>query len=153
MTIREAEPRDIEEVLVLGWEMHQESRYKTMEFSLEKVAQFFQFVIDSPDYIFLVVEKNSRVVGGFIGYAMPQWFSDDLAAGDFALFIDQENRGGTAALKLVKKYIEWAKSKGVASENIGLGITTGIHTEKTQMFYERLGFEMTGLVMNFRGDA
>lgn len=151
MMIRKAEHRDLEEVLVLGWEMHQESRYKSMAFNLEKVASLLEYIISSNDYIFLVSERNSRVIGGFIGYAMPQWFSDELAASDFALFIDKENRGGRSALEMVRKYILWAKEKGVKPENIGLGITTGVHTEKTKIFYEKLGFEEVGLVMKYIG--
>lgn len=153
MIIREAELKDLEQALVVGWEMHQESRYRNMEFNLDKVAQFFTFIIESSDYLFLIVEKNSQVVGGFIGYAMPTWFSDELAAGDFALYIYPEHRGGTAALRMVKQYLAWCESKGVPPDNIDLGITTGVHTEKTKAFYEKLGFEMTGLVMNYRGKA
>lgn len=153
MNIRKAEHRDLEEALILGWEMHQESRYKSMDFNLEKVAQFFQMAMFSNEYLFLVAEKNSRVVGGFIGYAMPHWCSDDLVAGDFALYVAPEFRGTTTAFRMIRRYVKWAKDKGVSEEFIGLGITTGVHTDATQRLYEKSGFELTGLTMNFRGAA
>jgi len=148
--IREATHEDLERLLVLGYEMHQESRYKTMQYNLEKVAEFFTIAIDKPEWLALVVEIDGQVVGGFVGYAMPQWFSDDLFAGDNALFIEQRHRGGTAAARLIKKFSEWALSKGVKPGNISLGITTGVHMNKTQSLYEKLGLEQTGVILNFK---
>ena len=147
MIIREATKDDLSECLVLGWEMHQESRYKNQDFNLEKVALFFEIAIHNHKYLFLVGEKEGKIIGGFIGYIMAQWFGDDLQSGDFAVFIEKEHRGGRLALGLIKKYIAWAKSKGVNDNFIGLGITTDVNTEKTEVFYKKLGFNRTGLTM------
>jgi GNAT superfamily N-acetyltransferase len=76
-----------------------------------------------------------------------------LVSGDFALFMAPEFRGSSTAYRFVKEYVEWAKGKGVEDKNIGLGISTGVHTEATKRLYEKNGFEVTGLSMNFRGAA
>jgi GNAT superfamily N-acetyltransferase len=149
--IREARYDDLEQILILGWDMHQESRYKDLDYDVEKSAMFFQMAMDDSKYLFLVSEKAGQIIGGFIGYCVSQWFSDDKTAGDLVLYVQPEHRGGLSAVRLVKKYIEWAKDQGVKDGHIGLGITTGIHTEKTGRFYESLGFEKTGIVMSHRG--
>jgi GNAT superfamily N-acetyltransferase len=152
--IRFATRNDFEQAVVLGWEMHQQSpRYSKMNYNLEKVVMFFESIINNDDYLFLVAEKEGRLVGGFIGYVMPTWFGDDLTAGDFSLFIHQDHRGGTTAPRLIKKYIAWAKAKGVKAENIGLGITTGVDPEKTAKLYEMLNFQESGILMNLKGGA
>lgn len=150
--IREARNDDLEQLLILGWEMHQESRYRDLEYSLEKSAEFFQMAIERSDYLFLVSEKAGELVGGFIGFCTAQWFSDEKTAGDLVLYLQPEHRGGMHAARLVKKYIEWAKAQGVNDQYIGLGITTGIHTDKTKSFYQLIGFDEVGIIMSYRGD-
>lgn len=151
MILRDAKEIDIDQMLALGFEMHQESRYCEMEFSREKVAGLFRLAIKDENYLFTVLEVNGCIVGGFIGYITPHWFSDEMVSGDFALFVDKEYRGWRGASILIKTYVKWAKDKGIKSKNIALGITTGIATEKTQALYKRLGFDNTGYVMNYRG--
>lgn len=150
--IREATEADIEDLLVLGWEMHQESRYSSMSYDLEKVTVLFLTAIQSDSYIFLVAENDGVVIGGFLGCVMPQWFSTDLCAYDFSLFIHKDFRGGSTAAKLAKKYVSWATAQGVNPENISAGITTGVQTEKTTKLYEAIGFKQSGVIMSFKGD-
>lgn len=148
--IREATFADLEEMIVLGYDMHQESRFKTCEYSVEKVCAFLSMAINSDDYLAIVCEKQSTVIGGFVGFVAPHWFSDDLMAGDFALFMHPDHRGGRAAAKLVKRFIDWALEKGVSREFIQPGITTGVEVEKTTKLYEFLGFEKTGAFFTLR---
>lgn len=150
--IRNAVHSDLEELIILGWEMHQESSYKRMSYSPERVAESFIQFIDSDNYLFLVVEKDSRLIGGFVGFVHPQWFSDELISGDLALFVEQGMRGGVCAAQMINRFCKWAISQGVERHNIQLGITTGVKVEETTRLYEKLGFIRTGSVFNYRGD-
>jgi len=146
--IRPAIYSDLEPLIYLGYEMHQESRFSELDYNVEKVAHLFTLAVDSEDYLFLVVEVDCRVVGGFIGYVSPHWFSDDLMAGDFALFVKKEFRGQRSSLKLAKQYAEWAKSKGVKPEFITAGISTGVNVQETEKLYSLCGFEKFGSIMS-----
>lgn len=146
--IREATFDDLEEAILLGYEMHQESRHSVFAYSPERVASFFSQCIVSDDYLFLVEQQQSGIVGGFIGFCLPQWFSDDLHAGDFALFLKPEARGGTSALRMVKQYTYWAKRKG--AKVITLGVSTGVKREETGALYEFCGYRKFGDLYEYR---
>jgi GNAT superfamily N-acetyltransferase len=150
--IRQATIGDLEELIILGWEMHQESSFSRMTYNLERVAESFAMFVEDDGYLFLVSEKKGKVVGGFIGFYHQMWFSDDNVAGDIALFVDPDGRGGMAAAQMIKRFIEWAVDHDVSPCNIQLGITTGVHVEKTASLYEMLGFNRAGLIFNYKGD-
>lgn len=151
MIIRPATFKDIDQMVELGLEMHQESRFKLLEYHPDKTALSMRLMLDKPDHLVLVAEIDGLIIGGFAGYALEHWCSHDRVAGDYFLFISQQFRGGTLALRLVRAYMEWAQEQGVKRELIGLGISTGVLTARTQRLYERLGFEATGTLMHLRG--
>lgn len=132
--------------------MHQESSYKRMSYSLERVAESFVQFMESDNYLFLVVEKDSRLIGGFIGFIHTQWFSDELIAGDLALFVEPGMRGGVCAAQMINRFCKWANAQGVEKHNIQLGITTGVKVEETTRLYEKLGFMRSGTIFNYRGE-
>ena len=149
MTIRMAQLDDIEHLIVLGWEMHQESRFQKMEFDVDKTANSLIQWLDADDCLLLVAEdKAGKIIGGFAGYAVAPWFSAEIQAGDFGLFLTAKHRGGMTAFRLVRKYLEWAKSKKAVL--IQLGITTGFHVEQTGQLYERIGFKWMGSLFEYR---
>lgn len=147
--IREATRGDIEEIIGLAFEMHQESRYCVMEFDVEKVVGFLVGCIEHEDYLLLVAEKGGKIIGGFAGFVMEQWFSHDLFASDFALFVSPDRRGGMVAAQLVKAFTGWAKVKGC--KMIQLGISTGVKVKETGKLYERLGYENYGELFEYKG--
>lgn len=149
--IREAQLDDIEHLIVLGWEMHQESRFQKMEFDIDKTANSLIQWLDAEDCLLLVAEEKGQVIGGFAGYAIAPWFSNEVQAGDFGLFLTAKHRGGMTAFRLVRKYLEWARSKKAVL--IQLGITTGFQVEATGQMYERIGFEWMGSLYEFREAA
>ena len=152
-TLRDATNEDLEHLILLGWEMHQESRFKNMEYSPERVANFLVMNISDPDFLICVAEKNGEIVGGFIGCVIQQWFSEDLTAADFALFLHPDHRGGMIAARLANRYVYWALEKGVKPEYIQLGISTGVMVEETTKLYEYLRFEKTGALFHYMGAA
>ncbi|WP_252152443.1 GNAT family N-acetyltransferase [Acinetobacter terrae] len=71
-----------------------------------------------------------------------EWQADSLMAFDYCLFVRPENRGSRTAYLLIKAFIEWAKEAG--ANWIQCGTATGLQTEKTVRFYEKMGFTHTG---------
>jgi GNAT superfamily N-acetyltransferase len=140
--IRAATHDDIPRLAELGRQMHVESRFARLPLDDGKVRALFVELIESADGLLIVAENGGEVIGGFAGYVCEHYFARTLVAGDYALFIAPEHRGGMAAPRLLKAYVAWAKSRGAVM--IQAGITTGVHVEATTQLYQRLGFQPAG---------
>lgn len=143
--IRNATAGDIPALIELGARMYLESRYaETSPFDEQKCAELAQHLIAAPGGCVLVAERDSQVIGWLAGGIAEQWFSRKLMAFEYGLFIAPEHRGGSAGPRLAKTFIAWAADNGAAV--INMGITTGVHEERTGAMYERLGLSRTGLL-------
>lgn len=139
--IRAATHDDIPRLVELGQLLHDSSSYAGSGIKPEKIADLLGQLIDGLGVVF-AAEVDGEVVGGFAGAITEQWFSDDLIAFDYSLFIEPSKRQGLTALKLVLAFQNWAKAKG--AKEIRMGITTGMNVEGTSRLYRHLGFEYVG---------
>ena len=143
--VRNATAGDIPVLIELGARMYIESRYsRNSPFDEEKCAELARALISSPAGCLLVVEKNGAVIGWLAGGIAEQWFSRQLMAFEYGLFIAPEHRGGSAGPRLARAFIDWAKGQGATLSN--MGITTGVHEERTGQLYSRLGLHRSGLL-------
>lgn len=148
--IRNASLADLGMLLVLAEQMHAESpRFRVRRFSVNKMAALFTGLIDRDDGLVLVAEQGGELIGVFAGYTMEDWFGPDKVAGDFGLFVTPARRGGLDAARMIRRYVQWARSRGVAHPEIG--ISTGVHVDKTIRLYEAQGFVVIGPIMAYKG--
>lgn len=147
--IRPATNADIPAIVRLSATMHSESRYRSLPFNGIKWAEMLRHLIAAPESMVAVAEVHGEVIGAIAGIITDHYFADTRIAYEFGLYVAPEHRGGRSGYQLAKEYIEWAKSCGV--EQIDMGITTGIHTERTGALYERLGLVNVGVVYSFGG--
>ncbi|EMG5747239.1 GNAT family N-acetyltransferase [Yersinia enterocolitica] len=140
--IRPATIDDIPALVALGARMHRESRYVTFSFDEDKCAALAVSLINAEFGVVLVVEESDQLVGWVAGGIGEQYFSHERMAFEYGVFIDTAYRGGTAGYRLVKAFIEWATNHG--ARVINMGITTGVHEERTGELYQRLGLARTG---------
>jgi GNAT superfamily N-acetyltransferase len=120
-----------------------EGRYKDFSINYEKLENLYynQFAEDPVVKVFYAVDGNELV--GFGAFVITShYFTDELIASDIIVYVRPERRGSSAAVKIIKKYILWAKEQ--KASHTTLGISSGIHPEKTKRFYERLGFKTIG---------
>lgn len=141
--IRPATVDDIETIVEIGKVMHGESSYSDLPFDCEKVHFLMAGLINGHGVVF-VAEKGGNIIGGFAGGISEFWFCNSLHAFDYGLFILPEHRGGSAAIRLLSAFEHWAKAMGAVWCDIG--ITTGVHTEKTAGMYEKLGYHQSGVL-------
>lgn len=149
--IRDATTDDIPRMLILGQEMHAESRYGVHPWNDAKVHALIERLIESPDGLALVVEKDGDMVGGMLAAAFDHWCTDTRQASDFALFMTAEHRGGLAGLRLLRRFATWARSRGVPDDMIGCGITTGVDLASSSRLFEIAGFQAVGNLFTFGG--
>lgn len=142
--IRPATHDDIDRLVILGEEMHVESRFARLPLDVDKVRALFAHLIESPDGLLIVAEKDGEVIGGFAGYVAEHYFARTKVASDFGLFISKQERGGMNAVRLLKAYARWAKEHGAVM--IQAGITTGVHVEATSLMYKKIGFRQVGVL-------
>lgn len=149
VNIREATEQDISQLLLLGEALHRESpAYYLKSFDAQRLEGFLQTVINDPNYYCLVAEKQQVMIGYFIGGLTFEIISYDVTAFDLSIYVLPDNRNGRTAIKLFKTFEAWAK--GHNAKYFRVGISTGIHTEKTSKFYQLLGFKPDGVVLEKR---
>lgn len=139
--IRPATVEDIPRIVELGRMMHLESRYAPISFSEEKVAALIEKLISSDGVVF-VAEIDGEIVGGIAGAVTEFWFSTEKLAFDYSFFLTPDARQGMQAVRLMVAFENWAKLNGV--RQIDLGITTGVHVDKTAHLYGGMGYKECG---------
>lgn len=139
--IRAAKHSDVPRLIELGTMLHEISSYSSMAFSPEKSAAFLAELINGRGVVF-VAEVNGEVVGGMAGGIIDQWFSNDLIAYDYSMFVEPSKRNGVIAVRLIRAFKEWARIKG--AKQIYMGIGTGVSVEGTTRLYESQGLRSIG---------
>lgn len=139
--IRPAKHSDVTRLIELGTLLHATTSYSTMSFCPDKSAAFLHELINGQGVVF-VAEVRGEVVGGMAGAVTDQWFSNDLIAYDYSLFVEPSKRNGVIAVRLINTFKEWAKLKG--AKQIYMGIGTGVSVEGTTRLYESQGLRNIG---------
>tara|TARA_R100000951_G_scaffold28650_1_gene24611 strand:+ start:26 stop:526 length:501 start_codon:yes stop_codon:yes gene_type:complete len=83
--------------------------------TLESISNSIQDV--SPLKLF-VAELNSDIIGFVWAIVYEQLFSKDKTSDELAWYVDEKHRGGTAAIRLLKAYEDWASENNVVCMNM-----------------------------------
>lgn len=140
--VRHMVPGDVDAVLIMGQAVIAESpRYCDKGFDEAKLRQMFDNMLGREDHGFFVCEDGGgRLIGMALGFLVPYFFSAELYAADLVIYVAPENRGSSAALRLVKSFEDWAFGNG--AREVVLGVSTGINTAQAVCVYEKLGYKM-----------
>lgn len=142
MNVRPAEEKDIEPCLELGRQFWDESHYGRFTFNNDKAVSFGKTIIGSPWSFFWVAEDEGKTVGFNIAHLENPAFSYDLMAIHDLLFVNKNDRGHMAGLKLMRVYDHWAKENGAVYATFipsGMGLD-----ERWDSFSSHLGYEKMG---------
>lgn len=144
--IRYATPVDTAALLCLARMMHAESpRFHHLAFDAEKTAAMLGNLIENPQAVALVDEKEGQIVGMMGGFVMEHLFGHDKVAADIGLYVVPQYRGTSTAPRLLRAFEDWAKENG--ARDIVLGISTEVTAEATRGLYMKLGYEQSGYLM------
>ena len=145
--IRPAETRDLNAIITLAKEMHQEGLYKDIPFNSEVFIRTVSHCMR--DGFAWVGEKDGVVVCGMLATIGEYFFSKAKITTDLGLFVSKDHRKSRLALLLLKEYVSWGKNMG-ASE-ITMGSTNGHQGTGLKKFLENsLGFEYVGEIYKLR---
>jgi len=145
--IRPAETRDLNAIITLAKEMHQEGLYKDIPFNSEVFIRTVSHCMR--EGFAWVGEKDGLVVCGMLATIGEYFFSKAKITSDLGLFVSKDHRKSRLALLLLKEYVSWGKNMG-ASETT-MGSTNGHQGTGLKKFLENsLGFEYVGEIYKLR---
>lgn len=140
--IRAATHVDIPRIIELC-RLHVASSCASLTFDEGKVGIMMADLINGGGGIF-VAESDGLIVGGIAGEVGEQWASRDLVSDDCRLFVSPVSLVDGDAARLIKRFREWAVSRG--AKMVTLGVNTGVHPERTARLMEGVGFKQIGFL-------
>lgn len=144
--VRYARMSDVPALVELGRRMHAESpRFVRLAFDPQRLAGVATNLIPNKDCCILVGDNDGPLIGMFVGFVMQHFFSTASYASDMALYVTPEERGGSLAVRFLRRFESWSRDKGAAE--LVPGISTEVEVERTARLYERLGYKRSGLIM------
>jgi GNAT superfamily N-acetyltransferase len=90
-----------------------------------------------------IATADDKCVGFICGIMYENIFNDVIRVSDIGVFVLPEYRRTSIATDFINKLEQWAKMK--KANQLWVGQTTGTNIEGTKLFYEKLGFELTGV--------
>lgn len=147
--IRRMTEDDIPMLVALGEDMHEESR-RSGTFDPERSIRLCFKIMQDPASLGLVAEQEGEIIGMLGAHITDDLWGPDKVAGDYLVYVVPEQRGTSAAVRLIKAYIAWAEENGAA--DIYLRQSTGVDIERTAEFYGRIGFDMVGHTFKLRSN-
>lgn len=143
ITLRDANDSDIDDIVVMGREMHQESVYSFLPFSETKCRQRAMDYIQDDNACAFITHSNSKECAGMhFGSLTSYFFGDALLASGLVTYVHPRYRGGRAAILLIREFIEWGKLKN--AEEVYIGVSAGVNTELSHKLFKHLGFRHVG---------
>jgi GNAT superfamily N-acetyltransferase len=134
MTVRLAEPADVDRVVAMGLRFANESSYAALygPADAEKVATLTATLAQSAAACVFVAEVDGAVVGLMAGhlYEHPM-FADVRMASEVIWWVEPEHRAGRTAVRLLAAFEQWAADHGA----------THVHmiawTDRVGAFYQK----------------
>lgn len=139
----ELTPEDALEILKLGEQLHNESRFNETIFDKAKCWNVLGATIKFPSKFFIAYDDQFK---GFILMQIQEhYWGHHRWASDLAVYVAPEYRGTSLAYRLVKKAEEWAKQVG--ANEMTILHNTEINTEDGTRFFNGVGYRTAGHIL------
>ena len=102
-------PRDFKWMMEVSKKHHEESDWKKIEYSEEKVEKYIRTAANDPTYFAIIVEEDDKKIGFMSGRLLEYPFSYKLFARELDLYVVPKHRTGMAGVFMMRKFIDWAK--------------------------------------------
>lgn len=144
LRVQEPDDHQLLSAVRLGIAMWDDSApYASLPRAVDKMIEFAYHMRADPYSFFQVaVDQHDMCHGFMIGSVADYGFADALFAYDRLLYVTPSKRGSVAARMLITAFETWARGHG--AQRVLLGITTGVQTERTEQFYNKLGYATVG---------
>lgn len=141
--IRQAELKDRESVVKLGWLMWKQSPvYEKYGWSWDKAANMFDRYCQRPRHLMLVVDEEDKIVGMLLANIHSQFYTDINVASQQLFYIHPLHRGGSAAVRMMKKFESFGRHHDCQLLNFSQSVQ-GVD-DRWDKFCENLGYTHVG---------
>jgi GNAT superfamily N-acetyltransferase len=146
-SVRRATAADLDALVELGQALHAESpQYRDEPFEAPVLRRWLAARIATnlmaDDSAVFVCESGGALVGVLVALVFDRSFNRRRAAAELCLYVVPAHRGGRALPRLATAFEGWAAKHGASTAT--LGISTGIHPERTVRAYTRMGYTLDG---------
>lgn len=141
MEIRLGRPEDKSALIALALENQKEILHGNISVNPQRVEQALHGLFErnpGTHVLFVAETLDGELAGGLLGCVERYYYSDELQAQLIQWYLRKSFRGTSIAPRLVKAFVEWARSRG-ASE-VFMGISSGVDVQLTHRMMRRLGF-------------
>lgn len=135
--IRDATPADIAALMALGEGFHAAHGYEGADVDWDRMPGLLRYLIDDPDGLVLVLERDGAIVGALIGMAHRPLFGRRRQASELGFWIAPDARGAET-LRMIPRFEAWARDRDCAV--ITLSGFCDERAEKIARAYGRYGF-------------
>jgi len=139
---RRATPQDLTGIVRLGEEMHRETAFSNIEFSVERTALETMRCILDPAYFANIALRDGKVVGILFGYLEQPFFTEQVAGYDCVWYVDRATRNTMVGPRLLSQFEAWTKAHGGSIVFTTLG--SNYKSDRVGKLMERMGFEYQG---------
>lgn len=110
--VRHATPDDLDSIVAMGAEFFAFSAFSPfVQFDPDSTRRSLEALIQHG--IVLVAEVDGVVVGGLAGTLTTLWFNQGAkVAAELGWWVSPAHRGGSAGIKLLRRFEQWAQEQG-----------------------------------------
>ena len=114
MRWRFVEQNDLNWILASAEDMFNESEWKDeLEYDTEKAKKYFFSAISDPNVFGIIsLDENEKPIGFLSGALLEYSFSNARYGREMDLYVIPSERRGVTGVQLMRKFIDWSKSKG-----------------------------------------
>jgi GNAT superfamily N-acetyltransferase len=138
MTIDKLSDKQFDEFFELVKSMVSEAEFK----DAKPEQKIIWNVYKNPNVSIFIATKENKIIGFLAGVIGPYFFSTRKRVSDIGFYVLPEYRGSRVAIKLLAALENWAKDNNIT--DVCIGQTTAVNMEKTQQFYNRMGYKTVG---------
>ncbi len=139
--IRNFEPEDWPDFIRLMHALHEEGAVSSLRFSERDMLNSLK----RPElFNILAIDPEGNVVGVCMGWVERTFFGPDMIAHQHMFYVSPEARGSVYGKELMQAFEQFARDSG--AKEIWVSQATGINVERTQRFFNLLGFETVGCI-------
>ena len=137
-------PADLDQVMVLAAEMHASGVYADYPLYAEQARYILSELIADHDTFTMGALKGDELIGAYIGEIVPDLWVKVRVAVDHAFYVAEAHRGGTAGIRLLQAFEQWAAQQG--ADVIRPVVYAGVDNEGVSNMMTRLGYANAGTV-------
>lgn len=142
--IRQANADDIDAILRIGIECHEEAATKFTVDRIQARRIIAQFVQSKSCFAWVAVAEG-EVMGCLLGGIAQVWYSQQKEASDLLFYVRPDPRVIGAGKLLLKRFIRWGYERGAHGFSMAVSFG-GPKAANTGKIYRKLGFTEVGSV-------